>query len=273
MNMIKVFQLIQLIMIQRVKQILHTDWFRVLSSDLPQKIEKCATLIHTVSQVVFNCFSFVCSDLRCHITFGVVGVRSTLVWVCGIMQRRLKWACTTQHPSTSFIWNVICATISLRYRLILRWVLIKIYFLLKKFLVFTIFHQWGMMMSQKLDVSFIELHKKLWNGIVMARFMCSIVCVQLLLTPVYSMACPQGAYMMIILYNKIYYTNAVYFSQKERGKMKKTWKLWNKMHWNLFIVQNFTYVIVSGARRKEERWNAADNEQIVTEGMENHWIF
>lgn len=30
--------------------------------------------------------------------------------------------------------------------------------------------------------------------------------------------------------------------------------------------QNFDYVILSGARRKEQRWDMAENEQIVTEG-------
>jgi coiled-coil domain-containing protein 130 len=31
--------------------------------------------------------------------------------------------------------------------------------------------------------------------------------------------------------------------------------------------QNMDYVILSGARRKEQRWNMAENEQIVTEGF------
>ena len=30
---------------------------------------------------------------------------------------------------------------------------------------------------------------------------------------------------------------------------------------------NLDYVIISGARRKEQRWDMAENEQIVTEGF------
>jgi len=37
--------------------------------------------------------------------------------------------------------------------------------------------------------------------------------------------------------------------------------------------QNLDYVIESGARRKEQRWNMAENEQIVTEGMSNFSIY
>lgn len=32
---------------------------------------------------------------------------------------------------------------------------------------------------------------------------------------------------------------------------------------------NCDYVIVSGARRKEERWDMAENEQILTTGMDS----
>ena len=31
--------------------------------------------------------------------------------------------------------------------------------------------------------------------------------------------------------------------------------------------QNLDYVILSGARRKEQRWNMAENEQIVTDRL------
>ena len=34
----------------------------------------------------------------------------------------------------------------------------------------------------------------------------------------------------------------------------------------MFFVQNHDYVILEGARRKEQRWDPHENEQIVPEG-------
>jgi len=33
------------------------------------------------------------------------------------------------------------------------------------------------------------------------------------------------------------------------------------------MLQNHDYVIISGARRKEQRWDPHENEQIVPEGL------
>lgn len=37
-------------------------------------------------------------------------------------------------------------------------------------------------------------------------------------------------------------------------------------NWEFYFFQNHDYVIVSGARRKEQRWKPEENGQVATEG-------